>query len=132
MDTVLDKIDTIRDRTGLSYAEAKEALDEAGGDVLEALLLLEKRERARDGKPLGRVLSGEMIKPIRKAFKSSSRTHIRVTNQDGTLLEIPITLGLAGALFAPRATALGAMALIMARYNLESCTTDMHEPGWEY
>lgn len=132
MEATLDKIDIIRERTGLSYAEAKEALDKAGGDVVEALLFLEKGENTHDGKSAGRVFSGEMIRPIKKAFRKSSRMRIRVSNQDGTLLEIPITLGLVGALFAPRATALSAMALIIAQYNLESCTTGGQEPVWEH
>lgn len=41
----LEKIEKIREKTGLTYSEAKAALDEAGGDVLDALLLLERQGR---------------------------------------------------------------------------------------
>ena len=41
----LDRIDILRRRTGLGYAEAKALLDEAGGDVVEALIRYEKRQR---------------------------------------------------------------------------------------
>ena len=42
----LEQIDLIMQRTHVSYSEAKEALEQANGDILEALLLLEKKEKA--------------------------------------------------------------------------------------
>ena len=44
MDAYLEKIDLLRERTGVGYKEAKDALDRAEGSVVEALILLaEKR-----------------------------------------------------------------------------------------
>ncbi|ADZ81782.1 DUF4342 domain-containing protein [Cellulosilyticum lentocellum] len=42
----LEQIDLIMQRTHVSYSEAKEALEQANGDILEALLLLERKEKA--------------------------------------------------------------------------------------
>jgi len=41
----IDLIKQLRDRTGLSVAECKKALEEAGGDLEEALKLLSERSR---------------------------------------------------------------------------------------
>ncbi|MEG3071270.1 MAG: hypothetical protein RQM92_11040 [Candidatus Syntrophopropionicum ammoniitolerans] len=41
MHNELDKIDILRGRLDISYKEAKEALDAAGGNVVEALINLE-------------------------------------------------------------------------------------------
>ena len=40
MDITLEKVDQVRERTGVSYAEAKNALEISNGDVLNAIILL--------------------------------------------------------------------------------------------
>lgn len=117
MEVPLEKIDLIRQRTGLSYAEAREVLDEAGGDVLEALVILEE-EQLNDDESRG-FLSNDILSPVKRLIRQSNRARIRVKNNDGTLLEIPATFGLAGMFLAPKMTALGAAALLMAHYSLE-------------
>ena len=44
--TELEKVEKLREKADVSFAEAKEALDIAGGDVLDALIYLEKQGRA--------------------------------------------------------------------------------------
>ena len=40
MEITLEKVDQVRERTGVTYAEAKNALEVANGDVLEAIIYL--------------------------------------------------------------------------------------------
>jgi len=130
MEISLEKIDLIRERTGLGYAEAKEALEEAAGDVIDALVMLE--EELEDGmEELGEAMEQGVFAPVKKVISQGNRTRIRVSNHDGTLLEIPATLGIAGALIAPRATALGVMALLMAHYSLEVTAPEMEQIEWQ-
>jgi len=42
----LEKVEKLREKANVTYTEAKEALDNAGGDLLDALIYLEKRGRA--------------------------------------------------------------------------------------
>ena len=44
----LAKIDLLRERLAVSYRQAKEALDQAGGDVVQALVYLEGQETKWD------------------------------------------------------------------------------------
>ena len=44
--TELEKVEKLREKANVSFAEAKEALDSAGGDILEALILLEKQGKS--------------------------------------------------------------------------------------
>jgi len=44
--TELEKAEKLREKTGVSYAEAKEALDYSGGDLLDALIFLERQGKA--------------------------------------------------------------------------------------
>ena len=41
----LEKIDQIVERTGVTYEEAKEALQAVDGDVVEAIIYLEKNKK---------------------------------------------------------------------------------------
>ena len=44
--TELEKVEKLREKADVSFAEAKEALDNAGGDILEALIWLENQGKA--------------------------------------------------------------------------------------
>ena len=39
MDITLEKVDKVKERTGVSYSEAKEALEISNGSVLDAIIL---------------------------------------------------------------------------------------------
>ena len=41
----LEKIDQVVERTGVTYEEARAALEEVGGDVLEAIIYLETTKK---------------------------------------------------------------------------------------
>jgi hypothetical protein len=41
--TELEKVEKLREKADVSFAEAKEALDNCGGDILDALIYLEKQ-----------------------------------------------------------------------------------------
>ena len=66
-DITLEKVDQIRERTGVSYEIAKEALTINKGDLLEALIYIEnnvvvpfaEKEKVKDENP---VITGEEVK----------------------------------------------------------------------
>ena len=45
MDITLEKVDQVRERTGASYSEAKNALEISNGDVLNAIILIEEKSK---------------------------------------------------------------------------------------
>ena len=42
MEITLEKIELVKDRTGVSYKEAKEALEAAEGSVVDAIIAIEE------------------------------------------------------------------------------------------
>ena len=97
MDITLSKIDLIRERTGLNYKEAKQLLEDAKGDVVEALVSFEEEgvlEDYRPGMQMGmqgmkNMVSENVITPIKHFVSQGTKSQIRVYNAEGTLLEIP-------------------------------------------
>ena len=43
----LEKVERLRERADITYEEAKAALDEAGGDLLDAMVLLERQGKVK-------------------------------------------------------------------------------------
>jgi len=46
--TDLEKVEKLREKANVSFAEAKEALDIAGGDILDAIIYLEKQGKCTE------------------------------------------------------------------------------------
>ena len=55
MEISLEAIDAVRERTGASYKEAKDALEQAGGSIVDAIVLLEERSSAKTDDVLEKV-----------------------------------------------------------------------------
>ena len=104
----LRKIDLIRERTRLSYEQARQLLQEGGGDVVSALILWERRQGAASAVPTG----SEAVERLRELVRRGNQTRIRVRRGDQTYLELPVTAGVVAAALAPYLAAAGALACL--------------------
>ena len=117
----LTKIDLLRERADLSYEEARRLLESHGGDVVEALIALEREERPRRGFA-GR--GSELLAELKTMLRAANRTRFRIKQEEKTVLELPVTAGLVGAILAPELAVLGAAAALFTR-----CTMEVIRPG---
>jgi len=66
------------------------------------------------------VASDDLVKKIKETLREANVTKIIVENEQGkTLLEIPATVGVVGALFAPWLAALGAIGAIATKCTVK-------------
>ena len=49
MEITLEKIELVKDRTGVSYKEAKDALEAADGSVVDAIIAIEETVDVKPG-----------------------------------------------------------------------------------
>ncbi|MGD0622718.1 MAG: DUF4342 domain-containing protein [Thermacetogeniaceae bacterium] len=136
---LLEKIDVIRDRMDVSYKEAREALEKAGGDPVEALVLLESQfdeepGRLREMKERWtrkiQVKSEEVVSRLKEIMEKGTATKIRLKQGDRTLLEIPAGIGVLGAvgmLMSTELAVLGAIGTVTALFN--RCTLEVEGFG---
>ena len=69
----------------------------------------------------------ELVARVRELVQEGNVRRVIITAPEGrTLLEIPLTLGVVGALLAPQVAALGALAALVARCTL---TIQHEEPA---
>jgi hypothetical protein len=119
----LEKIDLIRSRTGVGYREAREALEAAGGDVVQALINIE--ERGSDFSEKVHCKGQELFGQVKGILEKGRETKIRVKQGDRTVLELPASLGALGLLGALASSelailgALGGVAAMANKYTLE-------------
>lgn len=57
MAVTLEQVEKLRERADVSYEEAKQTLEQCGGDLLDALILLERRGKIRAGGGRGALFS---------------------------------------------------------------------------
>lgn len=105
----LEKIDVIRDRIGVSYREASQALEEAEGDLVRALVIAEEMTLKGWG---DRVLGKgeEMFGQVKSYIKKGNRTKIKLKKEDRTIAEFSATTGAVGLLAALASTQLAVIA----------------------
>ena len=71
MEITLEKIELVKDRTGVSYKEAKEALEAADGSVVDAIIAIEETVDVKKSNKAGEVANETMDK-IKEFVKSDS------------------------------------------------------------
>lgn len=73
------------------------------------------------------VQGEQIIAKIKELVRQGNIRHITIKNEDGkTLVNIPLTLGVIGALLLPQLAALGAIAALVT-----SCTIVVEKTGEE-
>ena len=127
--TELEKIDVLRERLGLSYQEAKVALDETDGDLIQALINMEQSKTSNWEEKFS--AQGEaLVAKVKEIIQRGNVTKVKVKKGDETVLEIPATvgaLGLVGVLAsAPLTVAagIGTVAAMINQYKLEITKND--------
>ncbi|MGE5528634.1 MAG: DUF4342 domain-containing protein [Patescibacteria group bacterium] len=113
----LSKIDLLRERMDISYESAKMALDSQHGNVIEALIQLEREHRSRREQFFGR--GNEVVEKVKELLHKANVTRIRVKQDERVLLEIPVTAGVVGAMVAPQLAVLGAVTALLTKCTVE-------------
>lgn len=129
----IEKIDLIRSRMNVGYREAREALEAAGGNVVQALIILEEGAGNFSEKIQNR--GQEVIGQIKGFLHKGQGTKIRVKQGDRTVFEMPASVGavgLLGMLASSQLAVLGALGTVAAmskNYSLEFEKTGERPPG---
>jgi translation elongation factor EF-Ts len=122
MEISLEKIDTIRERTGLSYKDAKEILEKHNGSVVEALIDIEENQGtwSENISSKGDVI----IDKLKEALRKGNVTKITIKKDGEIIVNIPVTAGVIGALLAAPMAAFGLTAAVLAKCSIEITKED--------
>ncbi|MCR5481307.1 MAG: DUF4342 domain-containing protein [Clostridia bacterium] len=122
MEITLEKIELVKDRTGSSYKEAKEALEAAEGSVVDAIINIEENMEAR-----GRNRFGDgsgVVEKIKEMIKKGNVARILIKKDDETVLNLPVNAGIIGAVIAPVPVVLATLAAFGTKCVIELIKDD--------
>lgn len=128
MEIELEKIDLIRERLEVSYREAREALESAGGDVMQALIFLE--EKGGDWNKCLHEQGRELFGQLKGLIQKGQECRIKIKQGDRVVFEVPASLGvlgIAGILASSELAVLGALGTVAAM--VKNYTLEVERPG---
>jgi len=95
----LEQIDELRKRANVSYEDAKNALEQSSGNLIEALVYLEKQNKI---KPEETPCSeNKFFKKVKKLIKKGNETKLIVKKDDTVVLNICVTLAVIVTIVVP-------------------------------
>lgn len=135
MDITLEKVDQVRERTGASYKNAKKALEECDGDVLEAIIYLEDKsieaDCSSDGEFNDNAQKIETIEELKVWLKDlinkGNVTRIKVSKDGKKLVDVPVNAGIAAGVIAiviPPILAFVVVAAVVTQVTIEITKAD--------
>ena len=111
MEITLEKIELVKDRTGVSYREAKEALEATDGNVVDAIIKIED-EININFKAKITDNGAKVIEKIKEYVKKGNVSRITIKKDDEVMLNIPVTVGVVGTALAPWLTVIGSVVAL--------------------
>ena len=123
MEITLEKIELVKDRTGVSYREAKEALEATDGNVVDAIIKIEDEINAKVGAKLSDN-GAKIIEKIKEYIKKGNVSRITVKKDDEIVLNIPLTAGVVGTVLAPWLTVIGSIVALGMKCDIHLVKDD--------
>lgn len=124
MEITLEKIELVKDRTGVTYAEAKQALEDNDGSVVDAIIDIEetvnagKKERSFGDK------GQDLFQKLKDLVKKGNVAKIQVKREDDIILNVPLNAGILGIAIAPLASVVAVVAAFGFKCSIEVIKTD--------
>lgn len=118
MEISLKKIELVKDRTGVSYKEAKEALIKADGNVVDAIIMLEDEiDIAPKTKAGDQAL--QIVEKIKALIKMGNVSKIVIKRGGEVILNVPVNLGIIGAVLIPWTMIISTIVALGAKCSIE-------------
>ncbi len=89
----LEMVDQERERTGVTYEEAEAALEGANGNVVDAIIAIEKENATTVD--VNEKIEG-LVEKVKSAVQKGNVNRIRILRGDEELANIPVNAGIAG------------------------------------
>ncbi|GIM28775.1 hypothetical protein CPJCM30710_14410 [Clostridium polyendosporum] len=113
MNINLELIDELRKRANVSYEEAKAALEKCNGNILEALVYLEKQNKVKSEE------DNSLLTKMKKLLAKGNSTKFIVKKKENIAISVPVTLAGVVTVVAPHITILSLGIALIAGYRIK-------------
>ncbi len=117
MEITLEKVDILRSRANISYDEAVNYLRMADGDVVKALILIEKDEKNERKEIMAK--GAQVFERVKEIIKKGNASKLKIKQDDKVIVEIPLTAGVVGTLMAPQLAVVGVVTALATNCSIE-------------
>lgn len=134
MEITLEKVDLVRERTGVSYGDAKKALEAKNGDVLEAIIHIEEVNginNDKDSEHVSLAMKSESMDEFKVWLKDlinkGNVSRIRISKEGTEIIDVPVNAGIAAGVIAviiPAILAFGVLAAVVTKVTIELTMVD--------
>ena len=116
----LEKIDQVVERTGVTYEEARAALEEVEGDGLEAIIYLETTKKGFADNMSSNINDKKetIMGVLKDLIKKGNITRVIIRSEEKVILDLPIYIGAVGVFFAPYISLIGASLAALNKYDI--------------
>ncbi|HCW04946.1 MAG TPA: ubiquitin [Clostridium sp.] len=117
MNVTLEMIDTLRQRAKVSYEEAKEALEVCNGDMVAALVYLERNNKIRDNHCSDAGYN--FANTIKGLVRKGQETKFLMTKGDKVVINVPMNALILTTVFATPVTIIGGAVGIFTNHKMK-------------
>jgi len=115
MSISLELIEKLKEKAHISYAEAKETLEKCNGDLLEALLYLEKEDKIK-AEPKESKVSGFWA-TVKRWVKTCNETRLVISKNSEIVINLSLTIVILLTLLAAPIVFIGLLAALFTRHK---------------
>lgn len=130
MEITLEMVDQVKERTGVSYLEAKEALEATNGNVLDAIIVIEEHGIGIKS-CCENIVNTESVEDVKvwlkDIVKKGYATRIRILKDDTELCDVPVNAGVSAGVIAiclPPILAFALIAAVVTKITIEITRPD--------
>ena len=126
MEISLEKIELVKDRTGVSYREAKDALYAENGSVVDAIIRIEDQVDIAP-KTAAENAASDVVEKLKEMIRKGNVDRVVVKRENDVVLSIPVTVGVIGAVLLPEAAIFSAIVALGVKCSISILTKDGEE-----
>jgi len=115
MSISLELIEKLKERANVSYAEAKEALEKCNGDLLDALINLEKEDKIKPD-PKERKAAGFWA-TVKRWVKNCNETRLVISKNTETVINLSLSIIILLTIFAAPIVFIALLAALFTRHK---------------
>lgn len=112
----LESIELLREKTRVSYEDAKLALEACDGDIVEALVYLEKQGKIKPPQKEEPPKEG-FGATLKKLVKASNETRFIVSKKGNPIINLSLTIVILVTLFVPPLTIIGLLLALFSGHT---------------
>ena len=113
MSVNLELIDELRKRANVSYEDARDALEKCNGDMVEALIYLEKEKKIKPDN------SKDFFDTVKSIITKGNNTNFIIQKKDKIILSFPVTIVVIITVFAPYIVIPGILLALVFGYRIK-------------